>query len=212
MKCSIAATAPTRSRSPNRRRASGPTAGAELDLELAGARMDGDGEPAVTEHVDHRVVLGHDDRRQRVDALRRRTLGHGAEQHGADTAAVPGLGHLERHLGAPRPVAHVQRVTDDVLGVPGERDDARGGRRERGGLPQVRPAGEEPQQARALRQAVEHRAQLRLVLRVDGADPDRGAVGEDGVGGELRRRRRHGPRPARRRSRPERRPRRRARG
>ena len=42
-----------------------------------------------------------------------------------------------------------KRVTDDVLGVPGERDDARGGRRERGGLPQVRPAREEPQQARA---------------------------------------------------------------
>ena len=96
----------------------------QLDRELSALGADLGGKAAVAEHVDHRVVLRQDHRRERVDALRSRLLRQLAEQDGADTTSLPRVGDLERDLRASVALAGVEGVTDDRAGVAGDRYEA----------------------------------------------------------------------------------------
>ncbi len=148
-------------------------------------------EPALREHLEHAVVLAEDVRLELGDAVGARDRHQVLEEQRADPASLVLVGDGERHLGARRRRAVVDRVVaadaDDALAVALDerRDQADVAHEvelgEAGELlgRQLLLRTEEAKMDRLDAQTAEVLSQPVLVVRPDGADQDRAAVAED---------------------------------
>ena len=90
----------------------------ELDLDAAVRLPRRRREPGVVEDLEHAVVVGQDDGRERLDALGRRGLRQMREQDGGDAVALPGVGDGKGDLRPAGRPGDVRAVADDrVLGA-----------------------------------------------------------------------------------------------